>query len=101
DSIVTVPLDQFYHARQDPQRALKLLQTKSSADLLTVARALERARLAERLGQRDRAVEEYARVADLWRNADAPQLRDARDEARSALQRLDADGRLRGELTHR
>ena len=27
------------------------------------------------------------------------QLRDARDEARAALQRLDADGRLRGELT--
>ena len=103
DSIVAVPLDQFYHARliarQDPQRALKLLQTKNAADLLTVARALERARLAERLGQREAAVEDYARVADLWRNADAPQLRGARDEARAALQRLDADGRLRGELT--
>ena len=86
-------------ARQDPQGALKLLQTKSSPDLLAVARALEQARLAERLNQRELAVENYARVADLWRNADAPQLRDARDEARAALQRLDADGRLRGELT--
>jgi hypothetical protein len=105
DSIVAVPLDQFNHARliarQDPQRALKLLQTKSAADLLSVARALEEARLAERVGQRELAVERYARVADLWRNADAPQLRDARDEARAALQRLDADGRLRGELTGR
>jgi len=105
DSIVTVPLDQFNHARlvarQDPRRALKLLQTKSTTDLLTVARALEEARLAERLGQRQLAVERYARVADLWRNADAPQLRDARDEAHAALQRLDADGRLRGELTGR
>ena len=103
DSIVAVPLDRFYQARliarQDPRRAIKLLQTKSAADLLTVARALEEARLAERLGQRELAVEQYARVADLWRNADAPQLRDARDEARSALQRLDADGRMRGELT--
>ena len=105
DSVVTVPLDQFYHARlvarQDPQRALKLLQTKNSPDLLSTARALEQARLAERLGQRELAVENYARVADLWRNADAPQLRDARDEAHAALQRLDADGRLRGELTRR
>jgi len=103
DSIVSVPLDRFNHARlvarQDPQRALKLLQTKSAADLLTVARALERGRLAEKVGQRELAVEEYALVADYWRNADAPQLRDARDEARAALQRLDADGRLRGELT--
>ena len=103
DSIVAVPLDKFSHARliarQDPERALKLLQSKSTSDLLTVARALEQARLAERLNKRELAVEQYARVADLWRNADAPQLRDARDEARSALQRLDADGRMRGELT--
>ena len=105
DSIVTVPLDQFYRARlvarRDPQRALKLLQTKNVPDLLSTARTLEQARLAERLGQRELAVESYARVADLWQNAEAQPLRDARDEARTALQRLDADGRLRGELTRR
>jgi eukaryotic-like serine/threonine-protein kinase len=105
DSVATIPVDQFIHARlvarQDPRRALALLQMKTGPDLLMVARALERARITERLGQREVAVENYARVADLWRNADASQLRDARDEARAAVQRLDADGRLRGELTRK
>ena len=105
DSIVMLPLDQFIRARlverQDPARALKILQVKSALDLLSVARTLERARIAERLRQRQLAVESYARVTDLWRNADAPQLRAARDEARAALERLDADGRLRAELTAR
>jgi eukaryotic-like serine/threonine-protein kinase len=103
DSILVIPLDELMRARlqerQDPRRALVLLQGKGATDLLTATRALERARLAEQLGQRELAVESYARVADLWRNADAPQLRAARDEARTALQRLDADGRLRGTLS--
>ena len=105
DSVLSLPLDRLYHARliarKDPQGALKVLQTKNTVGLLTVVRALEQARLEERLGRRELAVEHYGRVADMWRNTDSPQLRDARDEARTALQRLDADGRLRGELTRR
>jgi tRNA A-37 threonylcarbamoyl transferase component Bud32 len=102
DSIVVIPVDRFVRARlvarQNPRRALTLLQSKSAYDIMVPARALQRARLAERLGERQLAVQSYARVADLWQNADAQQLRDARDEARAALQRLDADGRMRAEL---
>jgi hypothetical protein len=46
-------------------------------------------------------VADYSHVAELWLNTDSPLLRDARDEARAALQRLDADGRMRAELTRR
>jgi hypothetical protein len=105
DSILALPLDEFMRARlvarQDPRRALKVLEIRGNPDLLVPARALERARIAERIGDRPLAVESYARVVDLWQNADAPSLRDARDEARAALQRLDADGRMRAELAHR
>jgi len=105
DSILALPLDELMRARlvarQDPRRALKLLEIRGSPDLLVPVRALERARIAERVGYRDLAVESYARVVDFWQNADAPPLRDARDEARAALQRLDADGRTRAELGRR
>jgi serine/threonine-protein kinase len=104
DSLVTLPLDQLNRARlverTDPRRALELLRGKSTGDLVGVARTFELGRVAERLGQRQLAVESYARVADLWRNTDSPQLRDARDESRAGLQRLDSDGRLRAE-THK
>lgn len=49
---------------------------------------LERARLAERLGEHDRAGEIYRFVADLWRRADPP-LRPYVDEAEAGLQRLE------------
>jgi serine/threonine-protein kinase len=105
DSLVTIPLDVFNRARlverSDPQRALKLLVAKSLPDVIAGARALERARIEERLGQRNQAVADYSHVAELWVNTDSPLLRDARDEARAALQRLDADGRMRAELTPR
>jgi hypothetical protein len=105
DSVVVLPLDQLNRARlverADPRRALELLRGKSSGDLVAVARTFELGRVAERLGQRQLAVESYARVASLWRNADSRQLRDARDESRAALQRLDSDGRLRAELARR
>ena len=106
DTVVFAGLDQFIRARlvgrQDPRRALTMLTPLAgSYDILYPARALERGRLAEKLGQREIAVEAYERVADLWQNADSPQLRDARDEARAALSRLDADGRMRAELSGR
>jgi serine/threonine-protein kinase len=49
--------------------------------------ALERARLAERLGERDKAIKWYGYVARLWRHAD-PELQPRAAEAREALARL-------------
>jgi eukaryotic-like serine/threonine-protein kinase len=49
--------------------------------------ALERARVAERLGDRTVARTSYAMVADAWRDADAD-LKPVAAEARAALQRL-------------
>jgi hypothetical protein len=49
--------------------------------------ALERARVAERLGQRDKAGLWYTYVADVWRHAD-PELHPARAEARLGLARV-------------
>ena len=52
-----------------------------------VVAALERGRVHERLGNRDKAIRAYAYVADAWRNAD-PELQPMVEEARMALQRL-------------
>jgi eukaryotic-like serine/threonine-protein kinase len=49
--------------------------------------ALERARLAEKIGQSDKARRWYGYVAQLWRHAD-PELQPVVDEAREALTRL-------------
>jgi TolB-like protein len=55
-----------------------------------VFRYLVRARVAERLGQRDQAIPAYQLVASLWRNAD-PELQPFVAEARAALRRLSAE----------
>jgi hypothetical protein len=55
-----------------------------------VLRALERGRVNERLGNRERAVEGYSKVLQAWRNPD-PELRAYVDEARAALVRLSAE----------
>ena len=99
-----LPVDQFVRARlvarQDPRRALALLERMTSAsDLMYAARQLERGRLAEKLGERERAVDAYAYVAAVWRNAEPQQLRDAVAEAKAALGRLDGDGRMRASLS--
>jgi serine/threonine-protein kinase len=104
DSMITLPIDQFVRARlvarTDPKRALAMLSRMTpSVDLLYVARELERGRIAERLGEREQAVDAYAFVANAWRNTDAPPLRDAVKESTTALGRLDADGRMRAALT--
>jgi serine/threonine-protein kinase len=57
---------------------------------LEVVRALERGRVNERLGNRERAMAGYAFVALAWRNAD-PELKAYVDEARAGLVRLGAD----------
>ncbi len=104
DSLITLPVDQFVRARlvgrTDPKRALTMLNRMSqSADLLYVARELERGRLSERVGDREPAVDAYAYVAAAWRNSEAPPLRDAVKESTAALARLDADGKMRAALT--
>ena len=53
---------------------------------------LERARIAERVGQRAEAAREYAYVADAWRSADE-ELQPYVREAQAALQRLSAEPR--------
>jgi hypothetical protein len=46
----------------------------------------------ERLGDRDKAVDSYTLVVDLWQNAD-PELRSYVVEAREALKRLGGEPR--------
>jgi hypothetical protein len=54
---------------------------------LWVMGTLERARMAERRGERTRAVECYQFVVEVWRHAD-PELQGHVSEAREALARL-------------
>jgi hypothetical protein len=54
---------------------------------LFVLGVLERARVAEALGERDKAMQSYQYVADVWRRAD-PELQPFVIEARNALARL-------------
>jgi tetratricopeptide (TPR) repeat protein len=51
---------------------------------------LERARVNDRLGNREKAIEGYAYVVDVWRGAD-PLLQPFVEEAQRALQRLVAE----------
>src|SRR5262245_45268743 len=65
DSVVSVPVDIFIRARllgrQDPKRALAILERYSAFHgLISGARELERGRLAERVGDRQAAVEGFA-----------------------------------------
>ncbi len=52
-----------------------------------VLATLERGRIAERLGEREKAMESYGFVTDVWRRAD-PELQPYVTEAREALERL-------------
>jgi len=103
DTLINVPFDEFMRARligkQDPKRAIALLERRTALpDVLYPARELERGRLAERIGDKERAVDAYSFVAAIWRNADPGPLRDGAKEARDALQRLDSDGKMRAQL---
>ena len=60
-----------------------------------VLRALERGRVNERLGNRERALAGYSLVVAAWRNAD-PELKPYVDEARAGLARLGAEQRKTG-----
>jgi len=77
--------------------ALRLLDTRVYAigELLPseVSWALERARVNERLGYRDRAVRDYSFVTRMWAHADST-LQPVVAEARAALKQLSAQRRL-------
>jgi len=60
-----------------------------------VLRALERGRVNERLGNRERAIAGYSFVVQAWRNAD-PELKAYVDEARAGLARLGTEQRKTG-----
>ena len=93
------PIDELVHAQllvsrgrvADAARLLERPQIGFVVLLPTdVLRALERGRLNERLGNRDRAIEGYSFVLEAWRNADA-ELKPYVDEARAALARLSGE----------
>jgi serine/threonine-protein kinase len=104
DSVISVPVDIFIRARligrQDPKRAIAILERYSaSPDLIFAARELERGRLAEKVGDREAAVDAYAYVAAVWERAEVQSLKDGAKEANDAIKRLDSDGRLRAQLS--
>jgi hypothetical protein len=76
-------------AAGEERRAAELLDRWAGLERLAV---LERARLAERLGDREKAVKCYQFVADVWRHAD-PELQPYVMEARRGLQRLTGEPR--------
>jgi eukaryotic-like serine/threonine-protein kinase len=83
--------------RHRDQEAWRILRAEHPSDVLTpyptaVLWVLLRGRVAERLGDQTRAVQSYAWVSGMWRNAD-PELRPYATEAREGLARLTAEGR--------
>jgi len=92
DRIVTA---QLLEARGRWSEAADVLESSAPIDWLDPAEGLwrlERARLAERLGQHDKAEQEYRYLADLWRTAD-PELRPEVEAANAALKRLAGEAR--------
>ena len=81
-------------ARGDRRRAADLLEYWRWDDVGTspafVLATLERGRLAEQLGETERARESYRFVMAIWRRADA-ELEPYVSEARAALERLSGD----------
>jgi hypothetical protein len=81
-------------ARKEDEKAAKLLD-RWLIDIplpSTVLWTLDRARVAERLGDREKAIRSYQHVADVWRRAD-PELQPYVTEAKEALSRLTSEPR--------
>jgi hypothetical protein len=76
--------------KRDREAAALLDQDLPQGTARHVLWTLERARVNERLGNRPKAVDAYAYVANAWRHAD-PVLKPYVDEARAALRRLSPD----------
>ena len=66
---------------------LLVLGAGCGEDELGPLATLERGRVAERLGEREKAIESYRFVTEAWRRAD-PELQPYVGEAREALARL-------------
>jgi TolB-like protein len=78
-------------AMQDEDEAWTLLQSRGGSDGVSeILWILYRARLAEKRGERDIALEDYGFVARLWANAEEP-LRSFAVEARRGLARLSGE----------
>ncbi len=87
-------LAQLLSARHDDQKAAKLLD-RWLIELLVPSQVLwtlERGRVAERLGDRNKAARDYQYVADVWRHADSG-LQPYVTEAREGLARLAGEPR--------
>jgi hypothetical protein len=83
---------QLLLSRGQEQEALAVFNGHE-APFLSPARPLwqlQRGRAAERVGQRDRAIDDYQFVVGMWRHAD-PELQPYVQEAKSALARLTAE----------
>jgi serine/threonine-protein kinase len=87
-----VTLAQLLVEQRRDREAWRMLQGEPAGGVITAAPSgiiwcLLRGRVAERIGEPERAIESYAWVAGMWRNAD-PQLRPYVTEAREGLARL-------------
>jgi eukaryotic-like serine/threonine-protein kinase len=85
-----VLLARLLAARGEDRRAADMLDRWAAvgdARPLVVLAALDRARLAERMGDRSKARERYRFVTEVWRDPD-PELRPHLSEARAGLARL-------------
>jgi serine/threonine-protein kinase len=85
-------LAQLLAARHSDRQAWRILQADGASGAVVplpgeVLWVLLRGRVAERLGLRNRAVQSYSWVADMWRNAD-PELQGYALEARNGRARL-------------
>jgi predicted alpha/beta hydrolase len=79
---------QLLEAAHRDREALALVSAAGSgSDYYSMTLTLERGRIAERLGEKEIAVDSYARVAGMWQNGDAF-LQPYVKEARAALLRL-------------
>jgi lipopolysaccharide biosynthesis regulator YciM len=72
---------------EDRKAAAILDRDRYETNPLHVMATLQRGQIAERLGEREIAVECYQRVVDLWRRAD-PELQHYVREAQDGLARL-------------
>jgi hypothetical protein len=96
-SLDRLTLAQLLVERRQDREAWRILQGDEPSGAVVpfpmeVLWVLLRGRVAERLGQRDRAIQSYGWVAGMWRNAD-PELRGYVREAQNARARLTGESR--------